>query len=32
MDKGSRVIQTDAITAPGRYIINISGFFEVTNG
>lgn len=29
MDKGSRVIQTDAITTPGRYIINIVGFFEV---
>ena len=29
MDKGSRVIQTDAITTPGRYILNILGFFEV---
>ena len=31
MDKGSRMIQTDAITAQGRYIINILGFFEVPN-
>lgn len=31
MDKGSRIIQTDAITTPGRYILNIVGFFEVTN-
>lgn len=29
MDKGSRKVQTDAITAPGRYILNILGFFEV---
>lgn len=31
MDKGSRKVQTDAITAPGRYILNILGFFEVPN-
>lgn len=31
MDKGSRKVQTDAITAPGRYILNIVGFFEVPN-
>ena len=31
MDKGSRIIQTDAITTPGRYILNILGVFEVTN-
>ena len=31
IDKGSRMIQTDAITAPGRYILNIVGFFEVPN-
>lgn len=31
MDKGSRIIQTDAISTPGRYILNIVGFFEVTN-
>lgn len=31
MDKGSRKVQTDTITAQGRYIINIVGFFEVPN-
>lgn len=31
MDKGSRIIQTDAITTPGRYILNIVGVFEVKN-
>lgn len=31
MGKGSRMIQTDAITAQGRYVINILGFFEVPN-
>lgn len=31
IDKGSRMVQTDAITAQGRYIINILGFFEVPN-
>lgn len=31
MDKGSRKVQTDAITTPGRYILNIVGFFEVPN-
>ena len=31
MDKGSRKVQTDTITATGRYILNIIGFFEVPN-
>lgn len=31
MDKGSRKVQTDAVTTPGRYILNIVGFFEVPN-
>lgn len=31
MTKGDRKVQTDAITAPGRYILNIVGFFEVPN-
>ena len=31
MDKGSRKVQTDEITTPGRYILNIVGFFEVPN-
>jgi len=28
VDKGSRQVQTDGITTPGRYILNIVGFFE----
>jgi len=28
VDRGSRQVQTDGITTPGRYILNIVGFFE----
>ena len=28
IEKGGRQVQTDGINTPGRYILNISGFFE----
>ena len=28
VDRGSRQVQTDGITTPGRYILNIVGFYE----